>query len=130
MRKKVLMLDNDPEILEVMKFALTYEEYEVVTVNKTECMFLVLKDFNPDIILIDYLLDGINGGDVCNLLKSSEQYSHIPIIMLSAYYRVIEMLGNYNCDIFISKPFDLSKLLQTITGLIDNPFNEYNNMAG
>lgn len=69
---------------------------------------------NADIVILDYILFGINGGELCHMLKTTPETCHIPVIMVSAYPRVLESLGNYGSDAFIAKPFNLSDITDTI----------------
>lgn len=73
-----------------------------------------MADYEPHLVLIDYLLKGINGGEVCHQIKSGYETSRVPVIMISAYPRVFESLGTYGCDEFIAKPFDLYSLVEKV----------------
>lgn len=111
MCKRILILDDDKDVLDVMQEALTYEGFEVQTISATENIFPVLEQYRPDILLIDYLLNGINGGEICSQIKKNEHTHNLPVVILSAYPRVINSLGYYQCNKFISKPFDLDELV-------------------
>lgn len=115
--KRVLVVDNDPAILDVMEEILEYEGFEVKTYSDTDNIFNCINSFNPDIILIDYILNGINGGELCAQIKKSPETSHLPVIIISAYSKVLLSLGNYGCDDFISKPFELDHLISRISTL-------------
>ncbi len=94
---------------------LTYENFEVDTVSDlTPFLQYFEEGYKPDLVIIDYLLKGINGGEVCHQLKVNEQTSKIPVILMSAYPQVFKSLGNYKCDEFIAKPFDLYDLVEAI----------------
>jgi two-component system response regulator VicR len=115
--KRVLVVDNDPAILDVMEEILGYEGFNVKTYSDTDNIFACINSFKPDVILIDYILDGINGGELCAQIKKSPETSHLPVVIISAYSRVLLSLGNYGCDDFISKPFELDDLINRITAL-------------
>ncbi|MGN6180204.1 MAG: response regulator [Mucilaginibacter sp.] len=119
MCKRILILDDDKDVLDVMQEALTYEGFEVQTISATENIFPVLEQYRPDILLIDYLLNGINGGEICSQIKKNEHTHNLPVVILSAYPRVINSLGYYQCNKFISKPFDLDELVGGINLLTD-----------
>lgn len=118
MQKRILVIDNDQDLLEAVETALVIENYYVQTNPFVEDIFVLIRDSKPDLILIDYLLYGINGGELCRLIKSEPKTSHLPVIIFSAYPRVIQSLGNYGCDAFISKPFELDSFMQTIKDCI------------
>ena len=117
--KRVLILENDEAVLDVMKEALTYEGFEVCSVRETDNIFLLIDEYKPDAILIDYLLNGINGGEICDLIKTNSQTADLPVIITSAYPRVFGPHGSQSCDDFIPKPFDLDDLACRIKKLTD-----------
>lgn len=115
--KRILVIDNDPAILDVMQEALTYEGFEVTAVEDTQDINKLVKATAPQLVMIDYLLNGINGGELCHQIKSSPATGSLPVILLSAYPRVLNSLGTYGCDAFIAKPFDLSFMIDQVQAL-------------
>ena len=115
MIKRVLILDNDPDVLDAMQEVLNYSGFEVKAIEETDNIFSVIDDFQPDVVLVDYILNGINGGEICHLIKSNPKTNHLPVIILSAYPRVINSLGFYGCDSFIAKPFELDDLVNQVS---------------
>lgn len=120
MSKRLLIIDNDAEVLSVMQEALTYEGFEVKTATETNHVFDVIEEYHPDMILIDYILDGINGGETCHQIKTNPRTSYIPVIIVSAYSKVILSLGNYRSDAFLAKPFGLDELVKLVNSLLPN----------
>jgi DNA-binding response OmpR family regulator len=114
MPKKILVLDDSEDILEMMKDALEIEGYEVQVLNFTDDICKAAISYNADMVILDYILFGINGGELCHILKTTPATAHIPVIMVSAYPRVLESLGNYGSDAFIAKPFNLSDINDAI----------------
>jgi DNA-binding response OmpR family regulator len=114
MPKKILVLDDSEDILEMMKDALEMEGYEVQVLNFTDDICKAAISYNADMVILDYILFGINGGELCHILKTTPATAHIPVIMVSAYPRVLESLGNYGSDAFIAKPFNLSDISDAI----------------
>jgi DNA-binding response OmpR family regulator len=114
MSKRILILDNDPGVLNVMQDILNYEGFDVKTLADTDDIFRWINDYNPDLVMLDYLLDGINGGEICAQIKKNPQTSGLPVIIISAYSRVLLSLGTYGCNEFIAKPFELSDFVQKI----------------
>lgn len=113
-RNRILVLDDDRNILDILDEALTYEEFEVKTAMDIKSFFSLMDDYQPNLVLIDYLLQGINGGEVCHQIKTEEETRKVPVILMSAYPRVFESLGTYGCDEFIAKPFDLYSLIDKV----------------
>lgn len=114
MQKRILVIDNDQDILEAVDAALSMENYSVETSPIVEDIFQMIHDKNPDLILIDYLLYGINGGELCHMIKTEPSTAHLPVIIFSGYPKVLQSLGTYDCDAFISKPFELDNFMMVI----------------
>ncbi|HEY9196242.1 MAG TPA: response regulator, partial [Mucilaginibacter sp.] len=87
MSKKILILDDSEDILEVMKDALEMEHYEVEVLNYTDDICKAALSANADLVILDYILFGINGGELCHMLKTTPATAHIPVVMVSAYPR-------------------------------------------
>lgn len=118
MSKRLLIIDNDAEVLNVMEEALVYEGFEVKILEDASDIFQVIDEYQPDLIMIDYILNGINGGEICHEIKMSPQTGHIPVVIVSAYSKVILSLGNYNSDAFLAKPFGLDELVKLVNKLL------------
>jgi DNA-binding response OmpR family regulator len=114
MSKKILILDDSEDILEVMKDVLEMEGYEIKILNYTDDICKSVITFNADLVILDYILFGINGGELCHMLKTNPLTAHIPVVMVSAYPRVLESLGNYGSDAFVAKPFSLTDIVNTV----------------
>lgn len=111
---KILILDDDTGILEVLTQAFEYENFEVESAATPFVFFNFVNNFKPDIFLIDFLLSGINGGEICQQLKQSPETCHLPVIMMSAYPHIGETVRKSGCDDFIEKPFDLFNLIDCV----------------
>ena len=98
-----------------MKEVLTDEGYRVTALNHCENILQTIDEYQPDLVMLDFLLHGINGGELCHQLKTNPLTSHLPVIILSGYPRVLESLGNYGSDSFIAKPFSLDELFSAVT---------------
>lgn len=124
MAKNILIVDDQSDILDVLKEALEMEGYNVTTLSYTEDILHSANEFHPDLVMLDFLLAGINGGEHCHFLKVNPLTSHIPVVMMSGYPRVLESLGNYGADAFIAKPFDLEQITSTVKQLLEAEFHE------
>lgn len=111
--KRVLILDDNEAILDVISEALRYENYEVLDITYGYQLLEAVSDFLPDLILMDYRLADMNGGDLSLALKSDPAYRHIPVIIFSAYFNPSDGLPD-NCDGILFKPFDLEELLTIV----------------
>jgi DNA-binding response OmpR family regulator len=119
MENRILVLDDDPGILEVIDLSLTYCGFQVRPMLSGDNVFRMIDDFEPNLIILDYLLTGKNGGEICQDLKSDPLKKDIPVIMLSAHPEAAKRNSEYGCDSFLSKPFDLDRLVTEIKMFID-----------
>ena len=110
--KKVLIVDDDQNILEVAKFILTSNGFEVLTLSTGLNVPEVVLHYHPDLILLDVILPGKLGTEICKELK--QIHSNIPIILFSAHPEEAKTLGTYIADAFIQKPFDIRNFVNTV----------------
>jgi DNA-binding response OmpR family regulator len=110
MKKHILIIDDDQDILEITRDLLLYMGYTVTTLNEVSDIIAAMNTYNPDLVMVDYLLQEINGGELCAQIKRNEQTRHIPVILMSAHSRVVLSLGTYNCDELLEKPYDIHYL--------------------
>jgi DNA-binding response OmpR family regulator len=120
MAKKVLVIDNDPDILDIVQEILSYSGFQVDTYPGTDNIVQLVLQCKPDLLIMDFLLDGKNGGELCRLIKESPLTSRLPVILYSAYPKVLQTQDQYGCDAFIAKPFDLTDLTAKVTELIES----------
>ena len=120
MGKRVLVLDDDPDVLEIIESILTFEEFEVTALSKTENIFQTIADHQPDVILLDFVLGGADGGDLCRQIKSNTETQLIPVVIISAYQGNMGAFKEVGCDRFIPKPFSLNELVEGINITLDN----------
>ena len=120
MKSKILIVDDNPHILEAIEFVLETEEYNVQTVIKSEGVEEVIKKFKPDLILLDLLLSGRTGEEITKVLKSDSSMKHIPIIIISAHPTAGKIAKDAGADGFIAKPFDINVLLEQIQHFLTN----------
>lgn len=111
---RILVVDDDIDILEAVQIMLEQAGYEVFITPRGEEAFSQSDEYKPELILLDVLLSGKDGRVICRELKNQEKTKHIPIIMFSAHpdakYSTIEA----GADDFISKPFNMDELLNKI----------------
>ena len=109
-KQKILIVDDDNNIAELIALYLTKECYETQIVNDGESVLPAMESFSPNLILLDIMLPGIDGYQVCREVRS--KYS-VPIIMLSAKGEVFDkVLGlELGADDYIEKPFDSKELV-------------------
>lgn len=116
MTKQILVVDDDPDILDAMEWMLEDAGYEVYTSERGDYAenlpggHAVL----PDLIILDVLLSGKDGRTICKLLKSRPDTRAIPIVMVSAHPSAAGSVRAVGADDFVAKPFDIDVLLATV----------------
>ncbi len=113
-QKKLLVVDDEPDILEFLQVILEEEGYAVAVTGKGEYLEKLNIGVLPDLILLDMWLSGKDGREIVKYLKSQEKTRHIPIIMFSAHPRAEETALKAGADDFVAKPFDIDVLLNKI----------------
>ncbi|MEO3406237.1 response regulator [Mucilaginibacter sp. CAU 1740] len=119
MPKNILIIEDDAEILSVLETVLTFNNFEVTGLSQTDDIIAAVKNHKPDLVLTDYMLPGLNGGRICQLIKTNEETKHIPVILISAYHEQAIALVNFGYDAFVPKPFDVNKLVKTINRFLN-----------
>ncbi|MES2437378.1 MAG: response regulator [Patescibacteria group bacterium] len=113
--KKILVIDDDEAILHATKLILELQGYSVETYTNTACIKKLDKE-KPNLILLDVMLSGEDGREICKKLKKHKATHTIPIILFSANARsaIIANQKEIMNDGFIEKPFDMDHLIQTV----------------
>lgn len=113
-KKRILFVDDNADILELVRIFLESNGYDVLTIDHGDNILNDVINYSPQIILLDVYLRGLNGVEICNRLKSNSSTRHIPIIMLSAQTTDYLILRKCAADDFIAKPFDEKSLVEKI----------------
>jgi DNA-binding response OmpR family regulator len=102
----------------MLKMMLEYKGYTTVVTERAEEAMEVLNDDNIRLIIMDMLLSGVNGTDICTTLKNDPERKGIPVIMISAHPNAREICMNAGADDFIAKPFDMRDMLTRIGNFV------------
>ena len=113
-QKKILVVDDEPDILEFLQVILEVEGYTVATTTKGEYVEKLHDGGLPDLILLDVLLSGKDGREIVKRLKQQEETHHIPVIMFSAHPSAEETARVAGADDFVAKPFEIDILLNKV----------------
>lgn len=113
--KKILLIDDEPDIVKVIMFRLKKTGHEVIFAHNGKEGWDLLSREKPDLVLLDHLMPELSGGELCARAKADDTLKNIPIILLSACADVvIHKAAEFGADGYLIKPFDSSKLLQTV----------------
>lgn len=117
-RIKILIIDDEENFTRLVKLNLEKTgKYEVKIENKGSLGLIAAKEFKPDLILLDVMMPGVDGGDVCNQLKDEKATKNIPIVFLTAVVNEKEIKENNGIiggHPFIAKPVDTGELIDVI----------------
>jgi CheY-like chemotaxis protein len=114
MEKSVLICDDDADILEVTKTILSLRGYRVETMMNTDDLVNRVKEFMPDVILMDLWIPDIGGGEATKLLKADAETSNVPVIIFSANNDIEKVAKNAGANDYLRKPFEIADLEQII----------------
>ena len=116
--KKILVLDDNLDILDIVTQVLNYESFDVITISESVNFIEVASNELPDLVLLDYRLGDGNGGELCKQIKSNPKLSHIPVILFTACVLKRVEIKEIGCDAVINKPFDLEDFVEKINDLL------------
>ncbi len=112
----VLVVDDEPHIVNLVKLSLDGDDYKVQGAYSAREAKTTMEQFVPDIMILDIMMPGVNGYDLCKELKEKEKTSNIPIVILSAKTQIQDKLQavEVGADDYITKPFDPIELKRRI----------------
>ncbi|OGP95627.1 MAG: hypothetical protein A2157_09140 [Deltaproteobacteria bacterium RBG_16_47_11] len=119
--KKILIVDDEVDLVETVRFPLEMEGYRVLVSYNGEDALNQARKENPDLILLDLMLPKLDGYKVCRLLKFDDRYKHIPILMLTAKTQEKDKtLGmETGANEYITKPFEMDDLLKKVKAYLN-----------
>jgi two-component system, OmpR family, response regulator MprA len=117
MKERILIIEDDEGIVRVLRRALSYEGYTVDTALDGENGLYIARDHHPDLVILDLMLPGMDGIEVCQRLRSG---GSVPILMLTAKDAVQDRVQGLDAgaDDYMTKPFELDELLARIRALL------------
>ena len=122
--KKLLIIDDDKDLLEMVEVALAEQGFDVRTSTEGSSFFSQVENFKPDIVLLDVFLKDADGRELCYRLKSNPAYDHIPVALYSAGHMSNSTIINSKANTFITKPFDLGQLGDKLRAMLAKENNE------
>jgi len=113
-QKKILVVDDDPDIVEFLQELLVQEGYSTAITDKGDYVEKLRDSGLPDLIIIDVLLSGKDGREIVKHLKNQEETRHIAVIMFSAHPGAEKTARAAGADDFVAKPFEIDEVLAKI----------------
>ena len=125
--KNILVVEDDPDIKELISFNLSNQGHQVFEANNGELGIEKAREKLPDLILLDLMLPGIHGLDVCRIIKADQETKDIPIIMVTAMGQEEDIVKGLEAgaDDYITKPFSIKVLLARVSAVLRRSFEEY-----
>jgi len=120
MKAKIFIVEDEPSIVQLVKYNLEKENFKVLVSNNGEEGLQEIKKIEPDLILLDWMLPDLSGIDICKALRKDTKFKNIPIIMLTARSQEEDkVLGlNVGADDYLPKPFSNLELIARVNALL------------
>ncbi len=120
MVERILAVDDEENIRELLKYNLEKEGYQVILANRGDQVVDILEDQGIDLIILDLMLPGIDGLSLCKKIKSDERFKILPIIMLTARTEEIDRVVGLEmgADDYVSKPFSMRELIARVKAVL------------
>ncbi len=120
MSEKILVIDDDPSILELIKINLEIQGYKVVAVEDAIKGIALSNQENPDLIVLDIMLPKLDGFTACQQLRADKKNKNVPILMLTAMSRIDDKITGFDAgaDDYLTKPFEIGELIARVRALL------------
>lgn len=112
--KKVLVVDDDTDLLAMMKAFLQKSGYEARVTTSCEEGLEIFYLFKPDLVLLDINVGSEDGREMCRKIKTQAEYHHVPVLLISANHEALQRYGDYGANAAVKKPFELPALFQLL----------------
>jgi DNA-binding response OmpR family regulator len=122
-KPRVLIVEDEPNIVLSLEFLLERAGYETVTAADGEAALELVRRRRPDVILLDVMLPRRNGYEVCRAVKADPELAAIPVIMVSAKGQEVEILKGLELGAasYVTKPFGNAEILEAIRAVLEPP---------
>jgi DNA-binding response OmpR family regulator len=120
MAKRVLIADDEPNIVMSLQFLMEQAGYEVRAVNDGDATLRALDEFRPDLVLLDVMMPKRNGYEICQVIRETPGFQRIKVLMLTAKGRDVDVekgLG-LGADAYVTKPFATRELVARVKSLL------------
>ena len=120
MKKKVLIVDDEPNIIVPLQFLMEQNGYDVIVAATGEAAMAALAADRPDLILLDIMLPGIDGYQVCQTIRSNSEWREMKIVFISAMGRDVDVAKGLAlaADAYITKPFAIADVVEKVNHLL------------
>ena len=126
MTKEILIVDDEPNVIMPIQFLMEQHGYRVMIAERGEDALDLVYRYKPDLVLLDIMLPGIDGYEVCEIIRLDPNYRNIKIIFLTALGREVEIAKGLTlgADAYITKPFSNAALVAKVKEVLDKTDEE------
>ncbi len=117
-RGSILVVDDDPDIGTMLKMMLEYKGYAVTLLSNASQTEQILCKQQTDIVILDMLIAGLNGTDICRTIRSNPLSAYVPVLMISALADARNICLDAGANDFSAKPFEIEEILTKVRNLI------------
>ena len=126
MTKEILIVDDEPNVVMPIQFLMEQQGYRVMIAERGEDALDLIYQYKPDLVLLDILLPGIDGYEVCEIVRLNPNYRNVKIIFLTAKGREVEIAQGLalGADAYITKPFSNAALIAKVKEVLEKAYEE------
>ena len=126
MAKEILIVDDEPGVVVPIQFLMEQQGYRVMTAERGEDALDLIYQYKPDLVILDIMLPGIDGYEVCEIIRLNPDFRDVKIIFLTAKGRESEIAKGLalGADAYISKPFSNTTLVARVKELLETTHEE------
>jgi two-component system phosphate regulon response regulator PhoB len=118
--KKILIVDDEPDVSALVSYHLKAKGYRVETINNASSSIGAARSFLPDLVILDIMMPELNGIQICRILRADPKTKHVPIIFLTARAEEADRIAGFEngCDDYICKPFSTKELVLRVQSVL------------
>ena len=126
MTKQILIVDDEPNVVMPIQFLMEQQGYRVMIAERGEDALDLLYRYKPDLLLLDIILPGIDGFEVCEIIRLDPDFRNVKIFFLTARGREVQIAKGLalGADAYITKPFSNAELIAKVKGLLEKTYEE------
>ena len=126
MPKEILIVDDEPNVVVPIQFLMEQQGYKVMIAGRGENALDLIYQYKPDLVLLDIMLPGIDGYEVCEIVRLNPKYRKVKIIFLTAKGREVEIAKGLalGADAYITKPYSNAELVAAVKELLEKTYEE------
>jgi DNA-binding response OmpR family regulator len=124
MEGKILIVEYEESILEVLSECFKEENFEVQALKKVDDIISTVKDFEAEVVIVDYLLSGEDGITLCRKIK--QNFPALPVVIMSSFPKWVLPTAGLPCDLYVEKPFDIYNLVDNVKHLKNGTLPAFN----